>query len=207
MRTLSGITDWFHCQVGTRQGCMLSPLLFALYLNEFIDMINGSNCQGVFVNEAMPNVCTLLYADDMVLCADTVGRLQAQLDVLENYCNLWGMKVNLKKSKIIVYRNGGIVKSNERWFYMGESLENVSYYKYLGILFSSRLSWSVASDTLRKQALKSCFNVYKLERECNGLPISVQFELFDKIVIPVLCYGSEVWGYEYNDKIESVHIS
>ena len=32
-----------------------------------------------------------------------------------------------------------------------------------------------------------------------------QFKLFDKCVIPILCYGSEIWGYEYSDKIEKVH--
>ena len=33
------------------------------------------------------------------------------------------------------------------------------------------------------------------------------FKIFDSLVVPILCYGSEVWGYEYQRKIEQVHIN
>ena len=33
-----------------------------------------------------------------------------------------------------------------------------------------------------------------------------KFDLFDKIVLPILLYGSEVWGFEMQNKIESVHV-
>ena len=33
------------------------------------------------------------------------------------------------------------------------------------------------------------------------------FKILDSLVVPVLCYGSEVWGYEYQRKIEQVHIN
>ena len=42
------------------------------------------------------------------LCADTVGNLQKLLNVLNQYCEEWGMNVNLRKSKIMVLRNGGM---------------------------------------------------------------------------------------------------
>lgn len=40
--------------------------------------------------------------------------------------------------------------------------------------------------------------------KCGGLPVKVAFELFDKMVLPIALYGSEVWGYEYSEHIESV---
>ena len=38
------------------------------------------------------------------------------------------------------------------------------------------------------------------------MPPSVIFSLFDKIVVPILCYGAEVWGYELRERIERVHM-
>ena len=74
---------------------MLSPFIFAMYVNEFIEMLLRGGCRGIQMSQKSVNV--LLYADDMVLCADTVGDLQKQLKKLESYCLEWGMTVNLKK--------------------------------------------------------------------------------------------------------------
>ena len=38
------------------------------------------------------------------------------------------------------------------------------------------------------------------------LPVDCQLDLFDKVVVPVLLYGSEVWGYENIDVIERIHL-
>ena len=153
--TPQGLTAFFDCLIGTRQGCMLSPLMFVLYLNQFIEMCNVNGCQGVFNDEEFPNVFLLLYADDMIQCADMVNRLQQQLNVLSEYCNLSCMKVNLKKTKIMVFRRGGIVKQNETWYYNNEKIDIVTYYKYLGLIVSSRLNWSKATQTLATQSEKS----------------------------------------------------
>ena len=113
VRTNSGLTEWFECIVGTRQGCMLSPFLFAMYVNEF-DLLRLEGCRGIQISaEQFPGVNVLMYADDMVLCSDTVGDLQKQLCVLEMYCRMWGMTVNLTKSRIVVFRKGGTLRDNE----------------------------------------------------------------------------------------------
>jgi hypothetical protein len=128
VKTDNGITDYFKCQIGVRQGCMLSPLLFSLYLNELIEMLQ--NCNGIYVNENVPNITTLMYADDLVLCSDSVGRLQQMIYVLETFCKNWGLEVNLTKTKAIVFRRGGPLRKNERWYFNGNNVEIVSYYKY-----------------------------------------------------------------------------
>ena len=56
VKTPQGLTEVFDCSTGTRQGCILSPLFFTPFLNEYIDMIKDSTCQGVYVNEFLPNL-------------------------------------------------------------------------------------------------------------------------------------------------------
>ena len=51
VRTDNGFTEWFKCVIDTCQGCMLSPLLFVLYLNEFIELLRSEGCRGIFVSE------------------------------------------------------------------------------------------------------------------------------------------------------------
>ena len=50
------------------------------------------------------------------------------------------MSLNLLKTKIIVLRNGGILKQMEKWYYKGEIIDTVPFYKYLGVYFTPKLA-------------------------------------------------------------------
>ena len=123
-------------------------------------------------------------------------RLQELLNTLSEFCKKWGLAVNISKTKIIIFRNGGIVKHIEKWYFQGKELINVTYYKYLEFLFSSRLTWHSAQNTLCLQANKALVFIYKLSHACGGIPINIACKLFDCMVLPILSYGSEMWGYE-----------
>ena len=68
------------------------------------------------------------------------------------------------------------------------------------ILFSSRLTWNSAQNTLCLQANKALVFIYKLSHACGGIPINIACKLFDCMVLPILSYGSEMWGYEQIEK-------
>jgi hypothetical protein len=148
-------SDYFDCTVGTRQGCMVSPLLIFWFLNELIEMLKARNCKGVFVNDDAEHVISLFYADDIAGIADTVVRLQQQIDCVSDFCDRYGMRSNLEKTKIVVFRSG-IIKSYEKWFYIGDRIETVYAYTYLGMFFTPKLPWSLARTTLAQQAARPC---------------------------------------------------
>ena len=202
--TGEGLSEFFGCTVGTMQGCMLSPFLFIFYLNEFIEFCKNSSCQGIYVDENAPNILMLLFADDMVECGDTVGKLQSLINKLSEYCKNWGLSVNLSKTKVMVFRNGGIIRRNEKWFLDGKQIETCSHYKYLGLMISSKLTWGMATKTLANQASKVLYIMKSIQYKCGDIPFSVYKDLYEKMVIPILCYGSEVWGFEVSHNIESV---
>ena len=122
VKTSSGLSDFFRCLNGTRQGCMISPALFIMYVNELAQMLRDM-CPGLYVSEQYPSVHILVYADDLTLVNDTVGRVQNELNVLNQFCQNYGMTVNLKKSKVILFRNGGYLRQNERLYYGGQLLK------------------------------------------------------------------------------------
>ena len=43
-------------------------------------------------------------------------------------------------------------------------------------------------------------------KTCGGIPITLALDLFDKIVLPILIYGAEIWGTKYASPIEAVHV-
>ena len=61
-------------------------------------------------------------------------------------------------------------------------------------------------EELEKQSLRATSNIRKLYNECGSLPVSTLFNIFDKTVVPILCYGSEVSGYQKHEILERVHI-
>ena len=74
---------------------------------------------------------------------------------------------------------------------------NVTYYKYLGIIFSSRLILHSAQNTLCLQANKALLFIYKLSHACGGIPIHIACKLFDCMVLPIVSYDNAMWGYEH----------
>ena len=96
-------TKFFPCNVGTRQGCILSPVLFSVFINELIVDIKVHCPNGIFITQDISDMFALLYADDIANCADTVISLQRQLQRIELFCTKTGMR----KTKIVVFRNGG----------------------------------------------------------------------------------------------------
>lgn len=71
-------------------------------------------CDGIFKDAKFPNICMMLYAKDLIQCADLVGRLQEQTHFLSEYCKCSGMKVNLEKIQIMVFRDGGVTRKEEK---------------------------------------------------------------------------------------------
>ena len=86
----------------------------------------------------------LLFADDVILVSDTVCGLQNQLNVLFDTANCLSLFVNMDKSKTVEFRNGEHIALREKWKFGDTPMETVNMYKYLGIYFSTRLSFSHA---------------------------------------------------------------
>ena len=89
-------TEWFEVETGVRQGCVMSPILFSFFINGLAREIKEKG-KGIKVGER--KVCLLMYADDIVLLAETAEDLQNMLDVVTEYARKWRFKLNTKKGK------------------------------------------------------------------------------------------------------------
>ena len=80
------------------------------------------------MSQNIPKIFVLLYVDDTANCANTIRKLQIQLHKEELFCKNTGMVNYINKTKIVVFRNGGFLRRDEKWFYEGKPIEVVSLY-------------------------------------------------------------------------------
>ena len=52
---------------------------------------------------------------------------------------------------------------------------------------------------------KAIFKLKSTFKICGGVPVTLALDLFDKIILPILLYGSEIWGTKRAEHIELVH--
>ena len=148
------------------QGCISSPIIFCLFINDLVSYLRTEcNNRGIFITNDIEDILALMFADDVSCFSDTVIRLQKMVDLIGKLCKSVGMEINLKKKKkIMVFRNGGIVKQTEKGLYQGTEIEIVSIYKYLGLYFTPKLIWSKSNELLAMQAKKSYIQFFTLRR-------------------------------------------
>ena len=178
-------SDYFRVITGTKQGGVLSPKIFALYLDGLIERLKsagvGCHILGIFL-------ACLLYADDICLIAPSRGAMQKMLLICSDFCREFNLSFNVKKSKAMFFgdKKCGTI---DRLFLDGEPLEYVLEWQYLGatIIAGTSMSFSCRSD------------LAKFYRSCNSILSSIQrpnelvlINLLYTNCIPSLTYAAEV---------------
>ncbi len=199
-----GLCNTFPCTIGVKQGCLLSPLLFGLYIDALESRIAvlASDDGPDLVGTAMK---LLLYADDLVLMSKSLWGLQKQLDELNAFCKERDLTVNVKKTKVVVFGNR---MNSSPLHYDGSPIEEVASFRYLGIELHRSGS---LKTTIEHLAIAGQRVVFALRRRCADLKINdpaIVCQLFDALVKSVLSYGCELWVDELATKsLEAIHRS
>ena len=189
---------------GVFQGECLSPFLFSMFINDLCDDLEKVNGVGINLEEIV--MTALLFADDMVIFSKTKDGLQKGLDALKKYCDMWGLEVNKEKTKCVAFKNGGKIGKLDKWSYDGKDLETVGQFKYLGLMFGSSGKFAKTFENILNQSYKALFSMTSAQYQYPEINVKTQLHLFNALVLPVLNYGSEIWGFSEADKLEKLHL-
>jgi hypothetical protein len=79
-------------------------VLFSLFIEDLENLLQRNIHDGIEIDQI--TLFLLLFADDVVLFAETPDGLQRSLDAVYDYCSRWRLKVNCDKAKIMVLKKG-----------------------------------------------------------------------------------------------------
>ena len=134
-----------------RQGENGYPFLFSLFLNDLEVFFIHENVPGLnSISDELDSrlnifmkLLIILYADDTVLMAESSSNLQTLLDKLYLYCDTWKMKVNVDKTKIVVFSKRPLPR-NLIFIYNGTNIWEFIFLglevsKFVNIIFMKKL--------------------------------------------------------------------
>lgn len=194
------VSKKFSVNIGTKQGCNLSPSLFNLFTNDIPHTLLASKMDPISL--AGKEIPLLMYADDIVILSQSSKGLQNALNALSTYCKNWKLSININKTKIVIFNSRG--KIDRQFEINGTVIEKVSSYTYLGIAFTSSGKFTKAIETLTTKARKLWFKLSRSFNIWEGTPVKVLLKLFSSLIQPIMLYGCEVWGSYLHRQIDKV---
>ncbi len=194
----------FIVERGLRQGCVLAPLLFNVYLDHVLRVARREGGIGVAIKgreEALalgPLDVTgyerrvlneLLYADDMALIAMSVRELQSAVNAFNQVAKRYDLTISIKKTKILHVGETG----QDPIKVGGEELESVDSFAYLG-------STLAADGSLDQEVIRRISKAAAAFRGLNTrlwkrkeISACVKIAVYRAAILPRLLYGAETW--------------
>jgi hypothetical protein len=185
----------FEINCGVKQGGILSPFLFNIFIDDLIHECVESQMGALFNNI---NVSIIVYADDILLISPVDSQLQTLLNICSKYSNLWRIKFNASKSNIIMF--GKPVFPDNKFFINNSQLTNTEKLKYLGIEIDSNLDFNNIAKEKFKKVNKSIFSLSYLGLTPNGIPASLKAFLYKTYCLSQFTYALETTTLNHKTK-------
>lgn len=198
-----GDTNPIPIRNGVLQGDTLSPLLFSLFISDIELFIRSKypHIEGVGLTHSH-SILGLLYADDLVLFGRSRVHLNSTLSAVSDYSVQNDLVINTSKSKVMVFRKGGILAKGPRFLLGNEELEVVNKYQYLGVWFSSYGSFTGhVADTLCK-AERAGAALRTLLVRVGQYSSEMANTLTAAKVTSTLLHASEIWGLDHHESLQ-----
>lgn len=189
----------FATDMGLKQGCPLSPILFAIYISDLDKTLKNWQHGGVIVGRT--KIFTLVYADDMVLLADRPSEMKEMLGALFRYTKRKGLTINAEKCKVMKFSAGG-VGSNQVWRCGPHLLEEVKSFVYLGFTFQATGKHHSHVEKLASQGKRCSSTVWSIGQREFKDNYTIRSQMFESLVRPSFTYGCELFGYEGHESLE-----
>ena len=206
VRVKGKLSESLSLKTGVKQGCVLSPLLFNIFLDwvvrkvlaevgetgieirfckdrKWLHLKKKDMTERMFVN-------LLMYADDMAVLGDDFESVKRFMIELDRQLIAVGMEMNVKKTKMMVM-NGEI---EEPLVIRGEEVGLEEKFPYLGVTIRAEQSSAEQEVAARISKAVSMFRaLYHPLWKRKQVSVETKMRVYRAAVIPVLLYGSECW--------------
>ena len=196
----SKTSEKFHVSNGVRQGSILSPHLFKVYVDELSTILNklqtGCSVTNIIINH-------LMYADDIVLLSPSTGGLITLIEACQQFGLDNDIKFNSLKSAILPFLPEDKKKYRTPTIQMNnEPIPIVDHFKYLGHILSNNKNDDLDIDRQRKKIYAQGNSILRKFHMCS---VEVKVELFKTYCTPL--YTAHLWTNYTNLAIKNFYIA
>ena len=206
------LSETFSVENGTKQGCVLAPLLFALYFAVMLKHALEEKCYGMPVSFRASGglfnirrftaktklttelICDLLFADDCALVAQSPEELQRSINSFSEACKDFGLTISKKKTEIVHQQVPRTEISQPPVIEIDVTpLKTSSKFCYLGSTISEK---ATLDDEISLRISKASQAFGKLENrlwKSHDITLTTKINVYRAVIIPSLTYGSEAW--------------
>jgi exonuclease III len=233
VRVDGNYSRWFDVQNGVRQGCVLAPTLFNIFIDFVVRVaLKNYHPSGVEIRyrlrdsvvwHTIPNITnslafrnsqegwihTLLYADDISLVSHDFNDLTAMIMSLEAATQKYGMCVNVEKTVLMAHIPPSVNPAPPPpapIVLRGSTLSCVSKFRYLGSILSHDCEL-IAEITQRiASASRVFYSLYDcLWKNRLGISLATKIRIYETVVLPILLYACETWPIP-NELLQRLHV-
>ena len=180
------IGEWFRTTTGVRQGCLLSPTLFNILLEQIMNDALDNHVGSVSIGGKI--ITNLRFADDIDGLAGSESELANLIKIIDNTARAYGMEINSTKTQIMTNSEGRFtseIKINN------EPLKVVDSFKYLGAIIDDKGSKAeILARTGQTIAALSRLNVIWYDKT---LKLKMKIRLLQSLVNSIFLYACETW--------------
>ncbi len=144
----------------------------------------------------MEKMCSILFADNIIILAEDEIKLQILLEISNEWCKKWRMKINNGKTIVIHFKNKS-TKIIDVTIQLGEhDIKKVDKYIYLGVYLNEYLDYQTIGNTLSGASGRALGSVISKFKSFRNVGFKTYSKLYHSGVAPILDYCSGVWGFK-----------
>jgi len=211
-----GLSDWFEVRTGVRQGCVIVPHFFNIFIDYIVretlhvmpsDMKLGYRvCNHITWTRSDKPLHEIvlqlrMYADDMVLVCDCPHDLEVLIERMDTITQKWGMCINVAKTKIMCIHMNHVDAMNMNVSIRDMKFEVVNDFTYLGKHVNCHNTHD--GEVVASRA----FQVLRPFWSNKHVTVGTKIAVYKAVVLPCMLYATGTWAAlpRHVHKLEVTH--
>jgi exonuclease III len=191
VRTNGGVSSAVSLERGLPQGNAVSSIIFDVFINDIGDSAVSDRIE---IPDSKERIGELIYADDLVIFADSMEVLHRRAAALSKWTEDNQMAFGVRKCGVMAHNTGDDSWMNEEVRLGDKIVPMVKRYTYLGVVVNSEMCLEKVVESRVMAGLGALALVRNFLR-LHTIPVSMRIRVVQSMLSPVINYAGELLGF------------